>query len=872
MWWKRPCLTLLAWLGLASCFPALGGGVAITPDATRIALSDRLEVFRDGAGVLKVGEVAERPSAFRPITRAELAPGFDRGVYWLRLNLHNPGPVALTRWLAVGHPRLQSVVLFKRDAAGWHSENAGTAVPLAYRAIPSARAVFPLHLPAGETSQFLVRVRSITALDMDTTLWEPTAYLDAEARSQITIFLALGGALLAFSLALFVFALLREPPYLYFALLQGFAAILEMARNGLLQQYLWPPELPFPPLTIPVAAAGTALSLLFFMRRFVALERWPRAWSILYKVLATAVILTAAGCAFDYGLWIRFLSLVGLASLLVFMVTALKAWRQGLRTARFLVFSFSFFWLSEGLRQLSNQGLFILPEAMNFSLSWSLLVMTPLILLALTARTAELRVELAESRQRHEAKSAFLARVSHELRAPLNTIIGFARMLRRNPSRLSLNDGTEGIEKSGLRLLGLIDELLDEASLQSGRLGLAPQPLRMGQWLDNLTRAATLTASESGNEFICERRGIPELVMADGARLQQVLDNLIGNANRHTRNGKLYLRCEARPTANPGDAVRVDFSLTDSGEGIPPEDLERVFEPFVQIHPSAAGEKRRSGIGLGLPIARELVRLMGGEIAVASTAGKGSTFSFSLCFPLAEATPASFAEFAPASFHEAPGAAGMRVLVVDDDPYVAVLLSNLLGEAGYLARAVASGNEAAALLDGGEPWDAVLTDQDMPHGDGWFVLRCARTSHPELPVILFSATAPSRPGDIPGTMDFDAVLLKPSKPEEILAVLAGLTTGVAPLSRSPGGEMKWPDQARLEELAGLVRGGEITGIEEWCERLDAACPECSAFTGRVRKALLQLDFPALAELVAQPLEANVFPESCPHPEPDKSDR
>ncbi len=843
-------------------------GLAIDSGAERIDLSDDLSMLVDPGGSLGITEAAARADEFRRVRRKELVRNFDAGVFWLRVVLENPSSRDLTRWLVVGNPRLQQAESFLRAGAGWQVSRSGRIVPAVAKPVIAPDAVFPVDLAPGQVIEVFLRVTPVGATDMATALWVPEAYrLDVGGR-HLRIALTIGGVLLGAVLAFFVFGVLRQMPYFWFGLALLGAAGLESARENLLAIYLWPPTLGFFPQMLVLFAATALLSLAMLLRSFLDLgRRMPNADWLVVAIIGGlgAVVATSL---FDYGVGVRLLAIVVVVLFPTSLLLSLLAWRQGFRPARYLAFAFSACWIVETARQLANLGVLPLPAAMNFTVAGALLFSTPLILLGLVERTQELSRQLAMSQFLNRAKSDFLARVSHDLRSPLGTIIGFARMLRRGSSRLSLADGAAGIETSGLRLLGLIDALLDESRLIAGRLDLAPEPLAFPRWLDEVCHAAALDALASGNRFSCERRGgLPDAVLLDGVRLRQVIDNLLSNANRHTHGGEIHLVCEAQAAAD-GDEVTLRFSVADTGEGIRPDDMEKIFEPFVRGEAAqGGGQRQRSGFGLGLSIARELVRLMNGDIAVRSRPGEGSRFSFAMRFPVLSADavvtePAAADSDLPDGAVAAgtlpmnvveqrpglPAGAGFRVLLVDDDPQHLQLVGAYLQESGF-GVGVAGSGEAAAALIASTRWDAIITDQMMAAGDGWTVLRRAREACPATPVVLLSAVAPQRPADVPPEMQFDFVLRKGTALDSLLDSLPPLIESAAIATVAALGRQA------MEQLAVLADEGDVSGIEDWLAACPQSPPAVATFARWATRALRRLDLAALQSRVGQALAA-----------------
>jgi len=845
-------LLLLRVLG---CLALLVGGVAHAASAMIVLdtapsqdFSANAEVLIEDTGALSAVDVAALDDRFRPVQGADLHRRYDARVFWLRATLHNPGHESTLRWLAVGHPRLEAVTLYQLFAGKWVGVGSGLQVALQNKPTDAVGVVLPMTLAAGESRTVLLRVHSRTALDLNARLWQPTAYLQADDKRQLMIAAGAGGSLIVAFISLTVFAQLRQSTYLYFSLLHLFTSLLELGREGLWERFLWPTNLPLPIQAHIVAGIIGILSLMLVQREFLAMKTAFPRWDKLFFAFALAILVAGPMSAVNYPWAIQLIATGLIAVSVASLAIAMIAWRRGSKTAGYLVLGYSITWVLEGLRDISTLGIVNIPFTSQISLTWALLLAAPMFFLALGEHTRTLRMQLRKSDALSRAKSDFLAQVSHELHSPLNTIIGYARLLRRGSARLPLQEGTADIERNGVRLLAMIDELLDQSRLEAGQLSLRPQPLALSIWLAEVERAGRVAGEAAGNTFALTRHGeLPAGVQVDAPRLRQILDNLVSNANRHTRQGHVELRCAARK-ADATDQVMLQFWVKDSGEGIEPEDLQHVFEPFFQGK-HGADKAARKGMGLGLAIAYRLVTLMGGKLGVESLPGVGSTFSFGIPCPTVEAPEvleaAEVAEAAMAT--STPGVPlysskpTLRVLLVDDDP---AALNTLADAAEFLSCAVdsvASGNQAvAALARDPQRWDLVITDQVMDDGDGWHVLQYVRAHRAGLPVVLVSGINPHRPAGLPAQIAFDAFLSKPVEPSKLAHVLVSVVPKLQPPTK--------PDAARLADLLRLVRLGEISDMEDWCVALETEVPACAAYAQQVRQAARQLDFVQLEAL------------------------
>jgi signal transduction histidine kinase/DNA-binding response OmpR family regulator len=813
------------------CVPAWGGPVAVAPDADRIDLSERLALLRDPQRNLDPAEVMRRLDAFQPATRRDLVTSFNAGAFWLHISLQATGTLPLTRWLAVGGAKTQRVTLYLRQDDGLTALHSGRTVAVKDRPLVTMDPVFPVVLAPGEPREFLLRVDSRGATDMATILWEPQAYSQDAGKLQMQQAAILGGLLVSGALALLAFAALREDQYLWLGLFLTAIAGLEATRTNFLGTYLWPAALAQPAQVLTFFAVVAVFGLSKVVAHALELaQRMPRAHRLLIALRWIGVAGALLSVA-NYGHGVRVLSIVALVQNIATLALCGLAWARGQAAARLFLLAFSLALLTETARQLANLGLLPWSAAMDFS-TFLFLLASPLILLGLVEQTRQLSMKLHGAEQLQLAKSAFLARVSHELRAPLNTILGFNRMLARRSEKLSLAEGTTEIEKSARRLLRLIDELLDEARAAAGQLTIAPAPLQLAPWLGEIARGATIAAEAKGNRLAFAFSGqVAVTIRADGERLRQVLENLLSNANRHTRQGTIAFTCIATVA---GQEAILDFSVEDDGEGIESERLPLIFEPFVRGTPASLGNgPQEVGFGLGLPICRELLRQMGSDIVVASQRGKGSRFSFSL------RCPTIVAQEPPPDRPIAQAATLPRVLLVDDDATQLGWLAEQLESCGFQVG-VASGGRAAVELLGQADWDVVVTDQMMPEVDGWSVLRRARAAKPGLPVILLSAGSPCRPDDIPAGLQFDATLLKPASSEAVMTAMWAALLSIDAAGTAP----PW------ETLAMLAADGDVSGIEDWIAAAREAAPARERTWRWIEDRLHRLDLSLLERFAA----------------------
>ncbi len=352
-------------------------------------------------------------------------------------------------------------------------------------------------------------------------------------------------------------------------------------------------------------------------------------------------------------------------------------------------------------------------------------------------QNAELEVQTMRAAEANRLKGEFLSNMSHELRTPLNSVMALSRVLLvKGKGRFTAEEAgyLEIIERNGKHLLALINDILDLAKIESGRMDVFAEEFSLGEKVIALAESLQPICEEKGVHLAVDvEEGLPRL-FTDERRVYQILQNIVGNAVKFTPAGRVTVMARRR-----GDEVEV--AVTDTGIGIPEKDLPHIFDEFRQVDGTTA--RSFEGTGLGLAIAARSARLLGGRIGVESQVGAGSTFTFVLplhafcAFPAATGTRAGLV---PAMTEELSAGDGRRtVLVVDDDPRDAGLVASFLSGEGYDAVTALSGKEALRLAEVHRPF-AITLDVLMPDMDGWEVLEALKRNPvtASTPVIIVS--------------------------------------------------------------------------------------------------------------------------------------
>ncbi|WP_439887429.1 7TM diverse intracellular signaling domain-containing protein [Pseudomonas sp. MBLB4123] len=783
----RYILTLLLVL-----WPLFSGAVEFDEHTRALPLGQAVYVFEDVRGDATIAEVssAALQGSFRRHDKAVLNAGYSRSVFWLRLDLEYRPQQAqgAHNWLLeLAYPPLDHLELYLDDGQGGYrlTQRTGDALPFASRQIKQNNYLFELQLQPDQPRRLYLRLQSQGSIQAPLTLWSPTAYMEEQPGRIYVLGIIYGVLLVMLVYNLFIYLSVRDTSYLYYILYIASFGLYQVSVNGAGIEYFWPNSPWWANAATPFLIGAAALFGCQFARSFLHTgEHSPWVDRCLLLTMAAGGVVMVLALTASYALALRLATYLALLFTVLIFAAGLIAWLRGLRVARYFIIAWTAF-LAGGvintlmvLGYLPNVFLTMYASQIGSALEVGLLS------LALADRINAMKEErtriLQESGRNLEAlnqelansnrlKDEFLATVTHELRTPMNGVIGSLELMQTLKMDVELAQYQKTAAGSARDMMRMVNDILALTELQAGKLYPRCEPFSLRGLFDGLLTQYAPQAEDKGLRFVLELdESLPDTLEGDAGKLAQSLGYLLDNAIKFTARGAVTLRVARGGGQDEGLPLCIE--VCDTGVGFNAQQGTALYQHFRQVDGSMT--RAHGGLGIGLAISRQLVELLGGSLQHESQPGQGSRFRLGLSLALPAQSAARPAPVRRVNTQALRHPAQCTVLVVEDNAINQLVTRGMLLKLGYQVRTADNGAEALELLRR-EAVDAVLLDCQMPVMDGFATCRALRTfpGCAELPVLAI--TAHSHSGDrerclAAGMNDY---LAKPVKFEELRVLL-----------------------------------------------------------------------------------------------------
>jgi len=773
-------------LMLLFCLPFMASAVEFDEFTQSLPLGRSLQVFEDPSGQASIADVRAQAAAgnFKPHDKATLNAGYSRSAFWLKIDLHYrpSNPAAQRTWLLeLAYPPLDHLDLYMPDASGDYRlvRQTGDALPFASREIRQNNYLFDLSFKPDQQQTVYLRLASEGSIQAPVTLWSSTAYLEDQPVRLYVLGIIYGVLLGMVVYNLFIYLSVRDTSYLYYIFYIASFGLYQLSVNGAAVEYFWPDNPWWANAATPFFIGCAGLFGSQFARSFLQTKTHSR-WldRLLIGLIAFGALVIGLSLMTSYALALRLATTLALTFTVVIFAAGILAWWRGLRVARYFIIAWSAFLLGGIVNTLMVLGLLPNVFLTMYASQIGSAIEVALLSLALADRINAMREQQAQTlydagqklevlnqqlAHSNKLKDEFLATLTHELRTPMNGVIGSLELMQTVDLDPELEQYQQTAAGSARDMMRMVNGILTLTELQAGKLKAAPGSFSLRAVVEALRVQFDGNAASKSLDFKVEvLPTLPDRLYGDSAKLAQCLECLLDNAIKFTRVGGLALRVTGKPST--GNRLALSFAVIDTGIGFTDLGEATMYQRFFQLDGSMTREY--GGLGVGLAICRQLVELLDGKLTHRSEPGRGSRFQLDVEFELPVIEPASIP--AP-SRHFVRAPQDCTVLLVDDNSVNQLVMRGMLLKLGFRVRTADNGAAALDCLQR-EAFDAVLIDCQLPAQEG-AALCCQIHALPgcaNLPVFMLALTA-ERELCTPGApIDY---LNKPVKFEELQSAL-----------------------------------------------------------------------------------------------------
>jgi len=641
---------------LLGCLPVLAGAVEFDDATGRLPLGRYMQVYEDHDGSASIAQVSSAAFAGRFQAHQDdvLNAGYSTSVFWLRVDLaYAAAPSAAPRqWLLeLAYPPLDHLELYLPDAQGTYhlARRTGDALPYASREIRQNNYLFELPLQPGQATTAYLRLHSQGSIQAPLTLWSAEAYLEDQPTRLYVLGMIYGVLLVMLVYNLFIYLSVRDVSYLYYILYIASFGLYQVSVNGAGIAYFWPDSPWWANAATPLFIGAAGLFGCQFARHFLQLGSLSRGFDRLLKgLMAGGALVMVLAVSLRYGVALRMATVLALLFTVSIFSAGLYAWWRGLRVARWFIIAWTAFLVGGLVNTLMVLG--YLPNVFITMYASQLGSALEVALLSLaladrinslreqqaqtlreTGRTLEqLNLQLARS---NRLKDEFLATVTHELRTPMNGVIGSLELLHTLPMSAEQAQYHRTATGSAQDMMAMVDDILILTELQAGRLRNQGMAFSLRRLLQELRAGYASQALAKGLYLSLDiPADLPDSLVGDAQKLARCLACLVDNGLKFTHQGGVTVQARGRRTGP--DSLVLSLTVSDSGIGFDDLDQAVLYQRFSQVDGSMT--RSYGGLGIGLSICRQLGELIGAQLSHESTPGLGSRFELTLALAVAQ--------------------------------------------------------------------------------------------------------------------------------------------------------------------------------------------------------------------------------------------
>lgn len=641
---------------LLGCLPLFAGAVEFDASTARLPLGRFMQVYEDHDGSASIGQVSAPAfaSRFQAHPHEVLNAGYSTSVFWLRIDLNYAAPpsAAPRQWLLeLAYPPLDHLELYLPDAQGVFrlAQRTGDALPYASRQIRQNNYLFELPLQPGQATTAYLRLHSQGSVQAPLTLWSTQAYLEDQPTRLYVLGMIYGVLLVMLVYNLFIYLSVRDVSYLYYILYIASFGLYQVSVNGAGIAYFWPDSPWWANAATPLFIGAAGLFGCQFARHFLQMGRLSRGFDrLLMALMAGGALVMVLAVTLRYGIALRMATVLALLFTVSIFSAGLYAWWRGVRGARWFIIAWTAFLLGGLVNTLMVLG--YLPNVFltMYASQLGSALEVALLSLALADRINSLREQQAQALREtgrtleqlnqqlahsNRLKDEFLATVTHELRTPMNGVIGSLELLHTLPMSAEQAQYHRTAAGSAQDMMAMVDDILILTELQAGRLRNHGVPFSLRRLLQELRAGYAGQALAKGLYLTLDiPADVPDSLVGDAQKLARCLACLVDNGLKFTHQGGVTVQVRGRRIGP--DRLALSLTVSDSGIGFEDLDQAVLYQRFFQVDGSMT--RRYGGLGIGLSICRQLGELVGAQLSHESTPGLGSRFELSLTLAVAQ--------------------------------------------------------------------------------------------------------------------------------------------------------------------------------------------------------------------------------------------